>query len=251
MPHDAQRRMPVRISRRAMLAGLAAAPVLSAATGTYAEETAAMHVVLLGDSVFDNAAYVAGGPDVLAQMQRRMPSGWRATLLAIDGDVISGVSRQLAKAPADATHLAISVGGNDALGYSGILSAPSRSIAESLSALADIRQQFEAGYAAMLDAVLKRKLPTAVCTIYDPRYPDTLQRRIAVTALTVINDAIIRVAAERGVPLIDLRLVCNDDADFANPIEPSVQGGWKIAGAITSVVGQHDFARQRAEIFVR
>ena len=29
-----------------------------------AEEAKMKHVVLLGDSVFDNAAYVAGGPDV-------------------------------------------------------------------------------------------------------------------------------------------------------------------------------------------
>lgn len=210
-----------------------------------------MHVVLLGDSVFDNAAYVGGGPDVLAHLRQRMPADWQATLLAIDGDIISGVERQLTRVPADASHLVISVGGNDALGYSSILAAPSRSIAESLAALARIRQQFDADYAAMLDRVLQRRLPVAVCTIYDPRYPDPAERLLAVTALTVINDSIIRVAVSRGVPLIDLRLVCNEDADFANPIEPSVQGGRKIADAITSVVTRHDFSRQRSEVFVR
>jgi hypothetical protein len=34
------------------------------------------------------------------------------------------------------------------------------------------------------------------------------------------------------LPLIDLRLVCSEDADFANSIEPSVAGGAKIATAI-------------------
>ena len=29
------------------------------------------HIVLLGDSIFDNAAYVAGGPDVVKQLRER------------------------------------------------------------------------------------------------------------------------------------------------------------------------------------
>jgi hypothetical protein len=41
---------------------------------------------------------------------------------------------------------------------------------------------------------------------------------------------------------IDLHVRCAEDADFANPIEPSVQGGSKIAAAITSAVTQPDFA---------
>ena len=42
-------------------------------------------VVLLGDSIFDNAVYVGGGPDVCQQVSERLPEGWKATLLAIDG----------------------------------------------------------------------------------------------------------------------------------------------------------------------
>jgi hypothetical protein len=54
----------------------------------------------------------------------------------------------------------------------------------------------------------------------------------------------------RGLPLIDLRLICNDDADFANPIEPSVQGGAKIAAAIETLLADYDFGGPRSEIFV-
>jgi hypothetical protein len=53
-----------------------------------------MHVVLLGDSVFDNGAYVGGGPDVVTQLRRKLPAGSQATLLAVDGSVASGVERQ-------------------------------------------------------------------------------------------------------------------------------------------------------------
>jgi len=195
------------------------------------------HVVLLGDSIFDNAAYVAGGPDVVAQLRALLPSGWRATNRAIDGDVIAGVARQLRDVPADATHLAVSVGGNDALGWAGVLEERAGTVGAGLERLTEVRDAFRRDYAAMLDAVAARRLPFAVCTIYDPRYPDAELRRLLVTALALLNDVILREAAGRGLPVLDLRLVCGADADFANPIEPSEKGGAKIAGAIAAFVG--------------
>ncbi|HEX8508966.1 MAG TPA: hypothetical protein VF635_05650, partial [Propionibacteriaceae bacterium] len=57
---------------------------------------------------------------------------------------------------------------------------------------------------------------------------------LASTALTLLNDVITREAFRRGLPLIDLRVLCSEDADFANPIEPSVQGGQKISAAIAA-----------------
>ena len=207
------------------------------------------HVVLLGDSVFDNAAYTGGAPDVIAQLRQQLPPNWRATLCAVDGSTVAGLAQQLARVPADASHLIVSAGGNDALGYASILAAPSRSMAESLTQLADIREAFQDNYRAATAKVMERRLPTAVCTIYDPRYTDPVQRRLGTTALTIINDAILRAAARLGLPVIDLRLVCDQDADFANPIEPSARGGWKIAGAIASLLAKHDFARGISEIF--
>ncbi|MGH7552999.1 MAG: SGNH/GDSL hydrolase family protein, partial [Longimicrobiales bacterium] len=74
------------------------------------------HVVLLGDSIFDNGAYVPGEPDVVAQLRALLPQGWQASLCAIDGSITRDVERQLSSVPTDATHLVISSGGNDALG---------------------------------------------------------------------------------------------------------------------------------------
>jgi hypothetical protein len=79
---------------------------------------------------------------------------------------------------------------------------------------------------------LQSKLPLAVCTIYEARFPEPVTRRLAATALTTLNDAITREAFARGIDCIDLRILCDDDRDFANPIEPSVHGGAKIARAI-------------------
>src|SRR5690349_4178416 len=79
------------------------------------------HVALLGDSIFDNAAYTRGGPAVIRQVEERLPHGWQATLAAIDGAVTRDVPRQVAELASDVTHLVLSVGGNDALGHAGIL----------------------------------------------------------------------------------------------------------------------------------
>jgi hypothetical protein len=54
--------------------------------------------------------------------------------------------------------------------------------------------------------------------------------------LTVFNDAILRVAFENALSVIDLRLICNTPSDYANPIEPSSLGGAKIAAAIARVM---------------
>lgn len=208
------------------------------------------HVALLGDSVFDNAAYVRGGADVLTHLRRRAPEGWGATLLAVDGSVVEGVHAQLGRVPGGATHLVVSAGGNDALQRSGILNERANSTAEVLGRLADVAGEFEKGYRRMLDAARATGKPTAVCTVYYPRFPDPLAQRLAVTALTVFNDAITRAAFAAGVPLIDLRLVCDEDSDYANPIEPSDSGGAKIAGAILRLLSEHDFRRRRTEVFV-
>ncbi len=192
------------------------------------------HVILLGDSVFDNAAYVSGGPDVVQQLRAVLPAGQHASLLAVDGSVIVDVPHQLARCPEDASHLVVSVGGNDALRASAVLERAARSVAEALALLIEVQERFRAEYSAMLDAVQATRRQAAICTIYDPRYPDPQRRRLTGAALSLLNDVITREAFARGLSLIDLRVLCSEDADFANPIEPSVQGGRKIAKAVAA-----------------
>jgi lysophospholipase L1-like esterase len=194
------------------------------------------HVVLLGDSIFDNAAYVAGGPDVTAHLVGIVPTGWRVTCAAVDGAVLRDVPRQLARVPADATHLVVSAGGNDALAHVDLVDRAARSSAEVLGWLADAAAAFETRYAEMLMALASRSLPLTLCTIYNGNLGPTVHR-LAATALAVFNDAIIRLAITHAHPVIELRLVCTEPTDYANPIEPSIAGGAKIARAIARAVG--------------
>ena len=71
------------------------------------------------------------------------------------------------------------------------------------------------------------------------------------TALSVFNDVILREAFSAKVPVIDLRLLCDDALDYSSvsPIEPSVAGGEKIVRAIVSVVTEHNFTVHRSAVF--
>jgi hypothetical protein len=227
------------ISRRAVLVGAAGAFATKEAV-----EGRMTHVALLGDSVIDNKAYIGSGPDVAEQLRTLSPAHWKVTALALDGAVLSGVARQFSSLPPDVTHLVISAGGNDALGDSGILEASARSVSEVLGKLAQIQDRFRGSYAHMLDTVAERKLRTAICTIYEPRFPDLTHRRSAAVALSTLNDVITREAFARRLSLIDLRVIFNEDTDFANPIEPSVQGGNKLARSI------HRFAAEQPQVII-
>jgi hypothetical protein len=207
------------------------------------------HLVLLGDSIFDNGAYVAPGePDVIRQVQTLLPAGWQATLRAVDGDCVPDIESQLRRLPADASHLALSIGGNDALGHINFLSEPARSVAEVLERLAVIGQAFQDSYRRMLAQVLGHGLPTIVCTIYEGNL-DAQEQRIASTALKVFNDAILREAIAAEVPVVDLRLVCSRPEDYANPIEPSAIGGQKIAAHLVRVATEHNFSSPGCRIY--
>jgi hypothetical protein len=206
------------------------------------------HVVLLGDSIFDNAVYVPGKPAVIEQLRSKLSPNWKATLLAVDGDVTRGVLRQTANLPGDASHLVISSGGNDALGYSGILSEPANSVADVLQRFTSIRTEFKNNYKNMLAHVLSFNKPTAVCTIYDS-IPGL--EPIAVTALAMFNDVILREAFVAKVPIIDLRLTFIDSADYSeiSPIEPSAIGGEKITQAISRLLNNHDYSQSCSVVY--
>ena len=69
------------------------------------------HVILLGDSIFDSAPYTRGGPAVASQVRKLVPPRWTVSLLAVDGSSTDDISGQMQRLPKDATHLILSVGG--------------------------------------------------------------------------------------------------------------------------------------------
>ena len=207
------------------------------------------HVVLLGDSIFDNAAYVYGSPDVITHFNSILPQDWKVTLLAVDGSISTNVIGQIRRIPESATHLVVSAGGNDGLSKADILQRPATSVASAVEQLATIRTEFQDKYRRMLNSLLALKKSLAVCTVYDPNFPDPLMQRLTTTALNIFNDCILREAITHGLPVIDLRLICKEPEDYANEIEPGVAGGRKIAEAILRLVRHHDFSVRNTVIY--
>ncbi len=197
------------------------------------------HVVLLGDSIFDNEVYVPPGQAVIDHYRRVLPSRWKATLLGVDGAVTTDLPQQLLHLPDNPTHLYISIGGNDALQASAILNEEVSNVAEALTKLASLRDDFLARYTAVLSEAQATGLPVCVCTIYNARpYGSDSANSAAWTALSLFNDCIIRSARKFNFGVIELRDICCDEEDFAavSPIEPSAVGGAKIASAVVESV---------------
>ena len=167
------------------------------------------HVVLLGDSIFDNARYTSGGPDVVSQVRSLLPVGW-AALLAVDGSMAVNIPDQVRLVPIDCTYLVLSVGGNNALAEGSrlgisLFGMTEQPASKALDSLADVSSVFESEYRLAVDACLRPRLPLAVGTIYNGCFPDPSFQRIASLALAIFNDVIIRVAVEQGFPVIDMR----------------------------------------------
>jgi len=208
------------------------------------------HVVLLGDSILDNRCYTNGGPDVVTQVKELLPKDWRASLLAVDGSTTIDVPYQVGRLPADASHLVLSVGGNDAIMSSDVLNKPVNSTAAAIAELAEVAEAFEFRYREAVEACRKKRLPLCICTIYNGNFPDPAYQRLASTALMAFNDVILRVGISRGLSIIDLRFICVSPQDYANPIEPSSIGGAKIASAIVSWACGSGIQAPRSEVIV-
>ena len=96
------------------------------------------HITLLGDSIFDNQAYVGTyGKDVIFHLGKLIPSDWQTTSNAVDGHLVENVSRQFLESPSNTTHFFISAGGNNALMEADILALKINSSAELFDVLAE------------------------------------------------------------------------------------------------------------------
>lgn len=205
-------------------------------------------VALLGDSIFDNEVYVARGESVIEQIGKINKKDWHAELLALDGAITRDVSQQCAQVDQDITHIFVSCGGNDALGYINVFEEKCSSMIQAMHRLTEIKIHFQECYQDMLVSILKLNKKISVCTIYDssPEIEEEL-----LTALTIFNDIIFKEAFKLGLPVIDLRLIFDQPEDYSSvsPIEPSEIGGRKIAKAIAYVVENHDFNTKNSVVY--
>ena len=129
-----------------------------------------------------------------------------------------------------------------------ILNLPVSTTHQALLLFGARASKFEEDYRAAILGVTRRVPSVTVCTVYNGNLPDD-QAPAARVALMLFNDAILRVAFQLRLEVIDLRLVCSDPSDYANPIEPSGSGGAKIAGAIAGALGFRKGSLPHSRVF--
>lgn len=192
-------------------------------------------LVLLGDSILDNAPYTDPAPDTTTHLQRLLPD-WSVRRHAQDGAVMALLDGQLEEMETDASVAVLSIGGNDAVAHIGLLEDREVGAGSFLDELLSMADDFEGRYEPVARAVAARCERTILCTIYEvPLEPPVYARRVRVP-LALLNDRVVRVASRIGAEVLELRTVCTTPEDFVLQIEPSAQGAAKIAHAIAAVV---------------
>lgn len=196
------------------------------------------HIVLAGDSVFDNDGYVLGEPGVIEQLRTSLPKDCSADKIAVDGDCIRHIRAQLKRLPTHATDLIVSVGGNDVLQHAGLL----QKITEASDLPGLIKGPlafFREDYAEMLTWVSATGLRIRACTIYTAvPLAEAVFRQFAPLAIGEFNQVILEEADKVRIPVIRLDEVCTEEEDYSkvSPIEPSAIGGQKIVNHLIDVL---------------
>jgi hypothetical protein len=197
---------------------------------------------LHGDSIFDNQAYVDEGKAVEDQLVKIAP-GVRHILWATDGDttketVVALKDQHGVYVDNENVAVALSVGGNDALAVSDIMAQQVSSVHEAFQVIEEPLKHFRASYNRVLDSLEASyvKENIAIATVYDKIPGEHIGiGSPEMLALALFNNVITEEASRRKLKLLDLRVICDDDSHYSkvSPIEPSEDGGYAIAQAIS------------------
>ena len=207
----------------------------------------ARHIALLGDSTIDNGNWVEPGQPCVTDQISKL-SGFKTTCAAKDGALMAAIADQALAVPSSATHVVVSVGGNNGISAVNLLKQPVANAEEAILRLHKFAVSFEAELEQTIQNLVEQigsGMPLVVCSVYNPCFGPlgvtTVDQNTANVCVTLLSDACLRVATRFGLPVIDLRRVLTSAGDFANPIEPSAAGGQKMAEVIVSVVKTHPF----------
>ena len=194
------------------------------------------HLVLLGDALANIDLGTGSAEEALVPRPR---NAWKLTVLDAAQALRRGPLRVI---PDDATHVVVSVEGGWAIQASGLLQSGARTIRDALGTLATSADVFEDVFAQLVQSALEAALPAVVCTLVPSRFDQPEDQRIAAAALAIFNDRIVRRAFAAHFPIVDLRLVCDENADYATETLLSRSGVRKAANVIRAAL--YDVSRE-------
>lgn len=187
------------------------------------------HLVLLGDALQN----IDLGNEAETVLVPRPRNPWKLTVLE-PPQLLQ--QRKVRAIPSEATHIGICVEGGWAIEMSGVLRGDAQSISDALYSLAAAADQFEAVFAQLIAAAVEAGVPTIVCTLVPARHQEASRQRVAATALAIFNDRILRSATAAKLSVVDLRLVCDEDSDYASETLLSRSGVRKVANVARSAL---------------
>jgi len=193
------------------------------------------HLVLLGDALQNIDLGKGQAEDTLVPRPR---NPWKLTVLQPPEVLRQGRVRAI---PSEVTHIGICVDGGWAIETSGLLKGRAQSIQDALDTLAAAADEFENMFARLVAAAAEAGVPTIVCTLVPARYVEASQQRVAATALAIFNDRILRRAIAARLSIVELRLVCDEDGDYASETLLSHAGVRKVANVARSAL--YDISR--------
>ena len=198
--------------------------------------TLSKELVLLGDSIIDNKTYVLDGEkSVLEHIQSKTET--KTVQLALDGATTDDVlDNQLNNISSEASHIVLSIGGNDLLNEIGFLMedfkyTPNQVLERCYSLIAPISKKYESIVTTLQASKIRANL--LLCTVYEGDLEGSeMYDDIAISShamLSLFNDSIYKTHNKFRTEVLELRNIFIEKEDYANPIEPSHQGGEKLA----------------------
>src|SRR5712691_3861813 len=181
------------------------------------------HLVLLGDAL-QNINLGEGQAE--SALVPRPRNAWKLTVLQAPQVLGQGRVRAI---PGDASHIVVCIDGGWAIETSGLLQERAQTIRDALDMLAAAADEFENAFVRLIAAATETGLPTIVCTLVPARYLEPSQQRVAATALAIFNDRILRRAFAARLSIVELRLVCDEESDYANETLLSRSGVRKVS----------------------
>jgi len=166
--------------------------------------------------------------------------GWQLTMLAQDGSMLEDVrERQLPYIPETATHIVVSASGNDLLALLNQMVVSNFSVRSVYASIVAGLAQVAESYRNLMQALKSLGCHVACCTVYRPNFEHLFFKTLATFALSLHNSRIKSASVEFDISVVDLAVLFDDKADFANPLELSTQGGGKVTWNIGQFLENH------------
>lgn len=185
------------------------------------------NIILLGDSIFKNNAYVPYGSSIESQLENNA-QGKEVLCLARDNSSITDVYKQVEEIPEDynnrRTRIFLSVGGNDILenyvyDYNDV----------------DNMEILNANFKEYKKVIktIQSKMSEAKLTILDVYYPDHTRFKSFYPLISEWNKLIDDYAKRNNIRVIKISNILTNADDFSFAIEPSAIGGNKIVNELS------------------